>query len=111
MSDPSICANAREVERTVGPERQVISIATTLLRIANAFVARYAVGSGARFAIVLQSPEKFAGTMKYFPWPAFVSDAHSRETPDLTLALCVANILFGPSIKLLPSVNIVLRKP
>jgi len=40
-----------------------------------------------------------------------ISDANSRETSDLTLALCVANILFGPPIKLLPSVNIVLRKP
>jgi hypothetical protein len=52
---------------------QVISTATRLLRIANAFVALCAVRSGARFAIVLQAPEKFAGTMKYFPWPAFVS--------------------------------------
>jgi hypothetical protein len=51
----------------------VISIATRLLRIANAFVALYAVRSGARFAIVMQSPEKFVGTMKYFPWPAFVA--------------------------------------
>jgi hypothetical protein len=51
---------------------QVISIATKLLKIAGALVALYAVVIGALFTIMLQSPDKFAGTMKYVPWPAFV---------------------------------------
>ena len=51
---------------------QVISIATKLLKIAGALVALYAVVTGALFTIMLQSPDKFAGTMKYVPWPAFV---------------------------------------
>jgi hypothetical protein len=51
---------------------QVTAIATKLLKIAGAFVALYAVSSGALFAIMLQSPDKFAGAMKYIPWPALV---------------------------------------
>jgi hypothetical protein len=51
---------------------QVISIATKLLKIAGALVALYAVVTAALFAIMLQSPDKFARTMKYVPWPAFV---------------------------------------
>jgi hypothetical protein len=51
---------------------QVISIATKMLKIAGALVALYAVVTGALFTIMLQSPDKFAGTMKYVPWPAFV---------------------------------------
>ena len=51
---------------------QLISIATKLLKIAGALVALYAVVTAALFTIMLQSPDKFAGTMKYVPWPAFV---------------------------------------
>jgi hypothetical protein len=44
-------------------------------KIAKAFivlVVLYALVSAALFAIMLQSPDRFAGTMKYVPWPAFV---------------------------------------
>ena len=51
---------------------QFISVTTKMLKIAGALVALYAVISAALFAIMLQSPDKFAGTMKYVPWPAFV---------------------------------------
>src|SRR5580704_19679791 len=51
---------------------QLISVATKLLKIAGAVVALYAVVTTALFAIMLQSPDKFARTMKYVPWPAFV---------------------------------------
>jgi hypothetical protein len=51
---------------------QLVSIATKLLKIAGALVALYAVVTVALFAIMLQSPDKFAGTMRYVPWPAFV---------------------------------------
>ena len=51
---------------------QLISIATKLLKIAGAVLALYAVITAALFAIMLQQPDKFAGTMKYVPWPAFV---------------------------------------
>ena len=57
---------------TVPLNVQLISIATKLLKIAGALVALYAVVTGALFTIMLQSPDKFAGTMKYVPWPAFV---------------------------------------
>ena len=50
----------------------LISIATKLLKIAGAVLALYAVITAALFAIMLQQPDKFAGTMKYVPWPAFV---------------------------------------
>jgi hypothetical protein len=51
---------------------QLISVATKLLKIAGALVALYAVVTAALFTIMLQSPDKFAGTMKYVPWPAFM---------------------------------------
>ena len=51
---------------------QLISVATKLLKIAGALVVLYAAVTAALFAIMRQSPDKFAGTMKYVPWPAFV---------------------------------------
>ncbi len=51
---------------------QLASVATKVLKIAGALVALYAVITAALFAVMLQSPDKFAGTMKYVPWPAFV---------------------------------------
>lgn len=51
---------------------QLISVAAKLLKIAGALAALYAVVTAALFSIMLQSPDKFAGTMKYVPWPAFL---------------------------------------
>ncbi len=51
---------------------QAISIATKLLKFAGAFLALYAVITGILFVLMLQSPDVFAGTMRYVPWPAFV---------------------------------------
>jgi hypothetical protein len=51
---------------------QLISVTTKLLKIAGALVALYAVVTAALFSVMLQSPDKFAGAMKYVPWPAFV---------------------------------------
>jgi hypothetical protein len=48
------------------------TIFTNLLKIFGALVALYAVITAALFTLMLQSPDKFAGTMKYVPWPAFV---------------------------------------
>lgn len=36
-----------------------------------ALVVLYAVLCGALFAAMLQSPDRFAATMKHVPWPAF----------------------------------------
>ena len=43
-----------------------------LLKILGVFALIYAVVSAALFAVMLQPPDKFAGTMKYVPWPVFV---------------------------------------
>ncbi|MBZ5540632.1 MAG: hypothetical protein LAN61_08955 [Acidobacteriia bacterium] len=43
-----------------------------LLKILGVVVALYALLSGLLFAAMLQSPDDFAQTMKYVPWPAFV---------------------------------------
>ncbi len=51
---------------------QVKSVVTKLLKILGALVAIYAVVTAALFAIMLRPPDKFAGIMKYVPWPAFV---------------------------------------
>ena len=48
------------------------SVATKALKILGVIVALYAVITAALFAIMLRPPDKFAGTMKYVPWPAFV---------------------------------------
>jgi hypothetical protein len=50
----------------------VVSVAKRVLKIAGALIVLYAVVTAALFAVMLQSPDKFAGTMKYVPWPAFV---------------------------------------
>jgi hypothetical protein len=47
-------------------------VTTNLLKILGVVVALYAVITGALFAMMLRPPDKFAGTMKYVPWPAFV---------------------------------------
>jgi hypothetical protein len=62
----------RRQKDTLVLNAQLISVATKLLKIAGALVALYAVVTAALFAIMLQSPDKFAGTMRYVPWPAFV---------------------------------------
>ncbi|MFZ3214712.1 MAG: hypothetical protein WA192_01515 [Candidatus Acidiferrales bacterium] len=51
---------------------QAISIITKLLKIAGGFVVLYALITGALFVLMLQSPDTFAGAMRYVPWPAFV---------------------------------------
>ena len=43
-----------------------------LLKVLGAMVGLYAVVSGTLFAAMLQSPDDFARTMKYVPWPAFL---------------------------------------
>lgn len=48
------------------------SVAIKLLKVLSVLVALYAVITAALFTIMLQSPDKFAGTMRYVPWPAFV---------------------------------------
>lgn len=48
------------------------SVATKLLKILGVLAALYAVVTAALFTIMLRPPDKFAGVMKYVPWPAFV---------------------------------------
>ena len=43
-----------------------------VLKIAGALLLIYAITCGAFFALMLQSPDVFAGVMKHVPWPAFV---------------------------------------
>ena len=51
---------------------RLMSIVTRLLKIGGAFIVLYGVVTASLFSIMLQSPDKFAGTMKFVPWPAFV---------------------------------------
>jgi hypothetical protein len=48
------------------------TVAKRTLQVVGALVALYAVLIAALFTLMLQSPDRFAGTMKYVPWPAFM---------------------------------------
>lgn len=41
-------------------------------KIAGVIVALYALAAGTMFVLMLQGPSRFAATMRYVPWPAFV---------------------------------------
>ncbi len=41
--------------------------------IVVALLATYGLLTAALFAVMLQSPDRFAATMKHVPWPAFVA--------------------------------------
>jgi len=42
-------------------------------KIAVALVALYAILTALLFGVMLQSPDRFAATMKHVPWPAFAA--------------------------------------
>jgi hypothetical protein len=42
-------------------------------KVALALVGLYAVLTTVLFGVMLQSPDRFAATMKHVPWPAFVA--------------------------------------
>jgi len=44
-----------------------------LVKIILCVIALYAVMTALLFAVMLQSPDRFAATMKHVPWPAFVA--------------------------------------
>jgi|SRR5580700_12044666 hypothetical protein len=44
-----------------------------LAKIAVSIVALYAVMTAVLFGVMLQSPDRFAATMKHVPWPAFAA--------------------------------------
>ena len=44
-----------------------------LVRIAASLAALYTVVTAILFGVMLQSPDRFAATMKHVPWPAFVA--------------------------------------
>jgi hypothetical protein len=44
-----------------------------LVKIILSVIALYAVMTALLFAVMLQSPDRFAATMKHVPWPAFVA--------------------------------------
>jgi hypothetical protein len=44
-----------------------------LARVALAVAGLYAVLAMVLFGVMLQSPDRFAATMKHVPWPAFVA--------------------------------------
>ncbi len=44
-----------------------------LAKVALALVGLYAVLTMLLFGVMLQSPDRFAATMKHVPWPAFVA--------------------------------------
>jgi hypothetical protein len=44
-----------------------------LAKVALAFAGLYAVLTTVLFGVMLQSPDRFAATMKHVPWPAFVA--------------------------------------
>jgi hypothetical protein len=43
-----------------------------MLKIVGAIVVVYVVMSGVLFAVMLQSPDQFAQTVKHVPWPAWM---------------------------------------
>ena len=43
-----------------------------ILKVLVAAVALYGVLTAALFVLMLQGPDRFAGVMRYVPWPAFV---------------------------------------
>jgi hypothetical protein len=51
---------------------RIKNIARKLLKAAGVFVVLYGLVTAAFFTLMLQSPDKFAGVMRYVPWPAFV---------------------------------------
>lgn len=44
-----------------------------ILKIVGAIVALYAVLTATLFTLMLMGPDRFARTMRYVPWPAFVA--------------------------------------
>jgi hypothetical protein len=44
-----------------------------LAKVALALVGLYAALTAVLFGVMLQSPDRFAATMKHVPWPAFVA--------------------------------------
>jgi hypothetical protein len=44
-----------------------------LVKLILSVIALYAVMTALLFAVMLQSPDRFAATMKHVPWPAFVA--------------------------------------
>ena len=48
------------------------NISRKMFKTAVALVVLYALSTAALFTLMLQSPDRFAGTMRYVPWPAFV---------------------------------------
>jgi hypothetical protein len=53
--------------------KQIKSRWKLLARIAVAVVAVYAAMTVLLFGVMVQSPDRFAATMKHVPWPAFVA--------------------------------------
>jgi hypothetical protein len=53
--------------------KKINSTWKVLARIAVAIAAVYAVLTMLLFGVMLQSPDRFAATMKHVPWPAFVA--------------------------------------
>jgi hypothetical protein len=51
---------------------QAKNIARKMLKVAGVAVILYALITATFFVIMLQSPDRFAGVMRYVPWPAFV---------------------------------------
>jgi len=49
------------------------SVLRMLVKIILCVIALYAVMTALLFAVMLQSPDRFAATMKHVPWPAFVA--------------------------------------
>lgn len=49
------------------------SVLRMLVKIILSVIALYAVMTALLFAVMLQSPDRFAATMKHVPWPAFVA--------------------------------------
>ena len=49
------------------------SVLKVIAKITIALAALYATLSAVLFAVMLQSPDRFAATMKHVPWPVFAT--------------------------------------
>ena len=53
--------------------KQITSRWKLIAKIALAIALLYALTTALLFGVMLQSPDRFAATMKHVPWPAFVA--------------------------------------
>jgi AhpC/TSA family len=60
------------LRKGIGLDLKLKSVARKIAKAFAVVVVLYAVLTVALFTLMLQGPDRFAGVMRYVPWPAFV---------------------------------------